>query len=191
MRTTDALGAIVGAAHPEALFVASLGRVASVMWSLAPTRTLFIDSLGDVVPVAAGLALAGRTKANVVAVDTDGSALMNLSAWPTLARVKPVNLDVWIVDNARYDSAGGFLSGSEHLDWVAFFASIGLQATLCRATSDIAHREPGAVGIIDTRDDRSPVVNDKSVDGVASRDIVAARIAERRGTPRPLPAVKL
>ena len=65
-----------------------------------------VGSMGCVVPLALGLALA-RPDLRVVALDGDGAALMRLGAFATVGAYRPANLQHLLLDNGVHDSTGG------------------------------------------------------------------------------------
>ena len=62
-------------------------------------------ALGLVTPLGLGLALALPHR-RVVALDTDGSLLLNLGVLATLGNLRPSNLKVFVMDNECYESTG-------------------------------------------------------------------------------------
>lgn len=195
MRTSDVLEAACASLSPEALYVSSLGRVAAELHRLRPADTLFLDALGDVCSVALGVSVA-EPGLDIVAVDTDGSFLMNLSVLTAFAQLLPVlpRLKLWLCDNQCYESAGGIPTASATLDWVLLFGAFGVDAQVIRSTdqlTDLCLEEVQTV-VFDTSDDSTPMPEvRKRADGVESATMFAAAISKRTGRMRPLPAVKL
>ena len=64
-----------------------------------------VRTMGLVSSIALGMAL-GLPKRKVVAIDGDGSLLMNLCSLPTMARKNPPNLIHIVFDNESYESSG-------------------------------------------------------------------------------------
>ena len=192
MLTSAALDRLVEAAPADAVYVASLGRVAVELHRLRPDHTLFLDSLGDVVPVALGIALA-RPALPVVAVDTDGSFLMNLSMLPVLGELLPrlPALAVWIVDNERYESAGDLPSRGVPLAWEPLFAAVGLECRVVRQLEDVRPAASGAVQVLDTSGDGSAApAATRTRDGVETSYAIEKLIAELSDAPHRVPATK-
>ena len=71
-----------------------------------PNQLYMVGSMGCVVPLALGLALA-RPDLRVVALDGDGAALMRLGAFATVGAYAPPNLWHLLLDNGAHDSTGG------------------------------------------------------------------------------------
>jgi len=118
MTTRDAVN-ILASTLPEGVsLVSSPGRTADEVANKFPNQTLFIDSMGDVVPIAMGLAL-GLSPLPVVALDTDGSHLFGLSVLATLGAhwKKLSNLTVIVFDDHLYEGAGALPSRLCSIDW--------------------------------------------------------------------------
>lgn len=67
--------------------------------------TLYAAGIGLVSQVALGLAIALPNR-KVVALDGDGSLLLNLGILPVLAQQRPPNMIVLVFDNGLYESGG-------------------------------------------------------------------------------------
>jgi thiamine pyrophosphate-dependent acetolactate synthase large subunit-like protein len=63
-----------------------------------------VSSMGSGVAVAAGMAL-GLPSRRVIALESDGSSLMDLSCLATLASYQPANLKVFVFDNEVYSGS--------------------------------------------------------------------------------------
>ncbi|MDQ1741669.1 MAG: hypothetical protein QOE23_8, partial [Pseudonocardiales bacterium] len=117
MNTADFLRALLSTLPADCVFVSSLGRTGEELNRLAPDRTLFTDTMGDVAALSTGVAI-GAHPMPVAGIDTDGSFLMNLSVLTMLGAQLP-RLDnhvLAILDNERYESAGGLPSRQAPLD---------------------------------------------------------------------------
>ena len=88
--------------------VVSLGHPAYELYAAGdrPLNFYTWGSMGLVSSIALGLALA-RPDRRVVALDGDGSLLMNLGSLATIASSAPPNLLVLVLDNERYGTTGG------------------------------------------------------------------------------------
>ncbi len=103
------LDALVGALEPgRDLMVAGLGANARYLPGMAVPVPYFAlcDSMGAAIPLALGMALA-RPARRVVALEGDGSLLMNLGTLASVGAVRPQNLLVLVFRNGRYESSGG------------------------------------------------------------------------------------
>lgn len=97
-----ALSAVIG----DALVVTSAGATTLEWNAVRPGDGNFrVRTLGLCSSIAMGMAL-GLPHRKVVALDGDGSLLMNLCSLPTLARFHPVNLLHIVFDNEVYEASG-------------------------------------------------------------------------------------
>ena len=99
----EALRALAGLGHP---LVCNLGYPSRELHHVAdhPSNFYMMGSMGLANSIGLGLALVTRRK--VLAVDGDGSVLMNLGALSTLAHFGPPNYVLVILDNAVHGSTG-------------------------------------------------------------------------------------
>ena len=90
----------------DALVVSSAGAVTLEWNALRPGDGNFrVRTLGLCSSIALGMAL-GLPERRIIALDGDGSLLMNLSSLPTIARMKPKNLLHIVFDNEVYEASG-------------------------------------------------------------------------------------
>ncbi len=90
----------------DALVVSSAGAVTLEWNALRPgDGNLRVRTLGLCSSIALGMAL-GLPERKIIALDGDGSLLMNLSTLPTMARMKPRNLIHVVFDNEVYEASG-------------------------------------------------------------------------------------
>lgn len=90
----------------DALAVSSAGAVTLEWHALRPGDGNFrVRTLGLCSSIALGMAL-GLAERRVIALDGDGSLLMNLCSLPTIARMKPKNLLHVVFDNEVYEASG-------------------------------------------------------------------------------------
>lgn len=130
-----------------------------------PNQLYMVGSMGCVVPLALGLALA-RPDLRVIALDGDGAALMRLGAFATVGTYGPANLQHLLLDNGAHDSTGGQSTVSPQVSFAQVAAACGYAASL--ETDDVAHIAAWL---------KAP-----PVDGPRF-----ARLLTRTGTPRDLP----
>jgi thiamine pyrophosphate-dependent acetolactate synthase large subunit-like protein len=90
------------------LIVAGLGANARYLPGMAVPVPYFAlcDAMGSAIPLALGMALA-RPDRRVIALEGDGSLLMNLGTLPTVGAARPTNLVVVVFKNRHYESSGG------------------------------------------------------------------------------------
>ena len=101
-----------------------------------PNHFYLLDSMGLAVSVATGLAVGlQRTQVpRVVAVEGDGSLLMNPNALVTLGFLEPEKLVVVLLDNGVYGSTGDVPTYTGKLNLAALAESVGA------VVSDVADR---------------------------------------------------
>ena len=96
----------VAAEAQDALVVSSAGAMTLEWNALRPSDGNFrVRTLGLCSSIALGMAL-GLPHRKVIALDGDGSLLMNLCSLPTLARMRPKNLLHIVFDNEVYEASG-------------------------------------------------------------------------------------
>lgn len=107
MTRLEATRIVVDSARREPI-VASLGHPAYDLYACGdrPENFYTWGSMGVATSIALGLALA-RPDLRVIALDGDGSLLMNLGTLATVAACRPANLLVVVMDNACYGTTGG------------------------------------------------------------------------------------
>jgi sulfopyruvate decarboxylase subunit beta len=108
MLRLEALRAVYVRLHDH-IVVTIMGAVAAELQSLGHRPNFFYlqHAMGLASSVGLGIALV-RPKQKVIVFDGDGSILMNLGAFTTLARYRPANLVHVIFDNESLLSVGGF-----------------------------------------------------------------------------------
>jgi sulfopyruvate decarboxylase subunit beta len=102
----------IGMMYPElgdALVVTIMGAAAQELYDLGHRENFFYlqHAMGLASSIGLGLAL-HRPADRVVVLDGDGSVLMNLGTFATLARYGPKNLVHIVFDNGSLLSTGGF-----------------------------------------------------------------------------------
>lgn len=136
MKRIDCLKALAEVAG-DALVVTSAGGNTAEWNACRPsdgnirTRTLGLTS-----SVALGMAL-GLPRRKVIALDGDGSLLMNLCALPTIARKNPPNLIHIVFDNRAYESSGEIgTATASGTDLVGLARSAGIKNALWVSSVD-------------------------------------------------------
>ena len=105
MKRFDCLKALASTAG-DALVVSSAGATTLEWNALRPGDGNFrVRTLGLCSSIALGMAL-GLPHRKVIALDGDGSLLMNLCSLPTIARLSPSNLIHIVFDNHVYEASG-------------------------------------------------------------------------------------
>lgn len=105
-RLRDAIDRAAGGA--PVLWISSCGYISRDLHALSdgPEHFYLVGSMGMALPVALGVASA-RPDQLVVALDGDGSALMNLTAMPMCTALGSSNLIHIVLDNGMHESTGG------------------------------------------------------------------------------------
>jgi sulfopyruvate decarboxylase subunit beta len=105
LKRFDCLKALAGVVG-DALVVSSAGAMTLEWNTVRPSEGNFrVRTLGLCSSIALGMAL-GLPRRKIVALDGDGSLLMNLCSLPTIARMKPGNLIHIVFDNEVYEASG-------------------------------------------------------------------------------------
>src|SRR2546425_469490 len=130
MKRLDALRAIYP--HLEnSVVVTIMGAVAAELQSIGHRPNFFYlqHAMGLASSMGLGIALA-RPDRQVVVLDGDGSILMNLGGFTTLARYRPRNLVHVVFDNESLLSVGGFPTAtSTGSDLAGIAAAAGVPRT--------------------------------------------------------------
>jgi len=71
-----------------------------------PQNFYMLGSMGLACSIGLGVAL-GQPERGVIALEGDGSMMMNLGVFSTIAKLKPRNLTIVIMDNGMYQITGG------------------------------------------------------------------------------------
>jgi phosphonopyruvate decarboxylase len=164
----DALREVVARTPAGATAVlASTGFCGRELYAIddRPNQLYMVGSMGCVVPLALGLALA-RPDLRVVALDGDGAALMRMGAFATVGAYGPSNLLHLLLDNGVHDSTGGQATVSAHVSFAQIAAACGYASSL----------ETDAVSRIGSWLDEAPIAGPRF-----------ARLLTRAGTPDGLP----
>jgi sulfopyruvate decarboxylase subunit beta len=112
----------------DALVVTGAGGNTVEWYACRPGDGNFrVRTMGLVSSVALGMAL-GLPKRRVVAIDGDGSLLMNLCSLPTVARKNPPNFTHVVLDNEGYEASGEIGTATEAgTDLVAMARGAGIE----------------------------------------------------------------
>src|SRR6202522_1102285 len=128
----EALRQVVAQTPVDATAVlASTGFCGRELYALGdrPNQLYMVGSMGCVVPLALGLALA-RPDLRVLALDGDGAALMRLGAFATVGAYGPANLQHLLLDNGAHDSTGGQATVSPQVSFAHIAAACGYASSL-------------------------------------------------------------
>lgn len=143
MTRYECLSVLAPLVQDEDLVVTTLGWVAGEWFSLRPKESnLYQINMGMCTPLCLGLALVLPHR-RVIALESDGSVLLNLSSIATLGNKRPPNLSVIVFDNQCYMATGGLptaTAGNTDLAGIAKAAGIehAYTATSLKEFEDIA-----------------------------------------------------
>jgi thiamine pyrophosphate-dependent acetolactate synthase large subunit-like protein len=113
--------------HEEAV-IGGIGNTNFDLWSAGhrPQNFYMLGSMGLAIPIALGVALA-QPRRHVIALEGDGSLLMQLGCLATVAALRPRNLTMVIMDNGLYQITGGQRTPAAGIaDYVALARAAGL-----------------------------------------------------------------
>jgi len=87
--------------------IGGIGNTHFDLWAAGqrPQNFYMLGSMGLAIPIALGVAMA-QPKRRVIALEGDGSLLMQLGSLGTVASVKPANLAIFVWDNGAYQITG-------------------------------------------------------------------------------------
>jgi thiamine pyrophosphate-dependent acetolactate synthase large subunit-like protein len=162
--------------HDEAV-VGGIGNANFDLWASGnrPQNFYMLGSMGLAIPIALGVAIA-QPKRHVVALEGDGSLLMQLGCLATVGMLKQKNLTMLVWDNGIYQITGGQPTASASAaDLVAIGRGSGIANAAWAADEDDFDRlvavalKDGGPSLIVARIDDKPGV------GTTDRDPVRIR----------------
>ena len=108
MNRFDITKRMVAKLNSEEAVIGGIGNSNFDLWSAGrrPQNFYMLGSMGLAIPIAFGVAIA-QPKRRVVAIEGDGSILMQLGCLSTIAVRAPNNLTMIIMDNGMYQITGG------------------------------------------------------------------------------------
>jgi thiamine pyrophosphate-dependent acetolactate synthase large subunit-like protein len=108
MNRFDLTQRLVARLHRDEAVIGGIGNTNFDLWMAGqrPQNFYMLGSMGLACPIALGVALAQPARF-VVAVEGDGSLLMQLSCLSTIGTLAPKNLLIIVMDNACYQITGG------------------------------------------------------------------------------------
>src|SRR5713226_1320837 len=112
----------------EEAVIGGIGNTNFDLWSAGhrPQNFYMLGSMGLAIPIAFGVALA-QPQRHVIALEGDGSLLMQLGCLVTIAAQQPKNLTIVIMDNGLYQITGSQPTpAAGTADYVALARAAGL-----------------------------------------------------------------
>ena len=163
--------------------IGGIGNTNFDLWAAGqrPQNFYMLGSMGLAFPIALGVAIA-QPQRRVIALEGDGSLLMQLGCLSTIAALGPSNLTLIVMDNGIYQITGGQPTpAAARSDVVAIAQGCGLAASAWAVDEeDFARRSAAALAadqptLIAVRIDDSPGV------GKPVRDPAQIRERFKRG----------
>jgi thiamine pyrophosphate-dependent acetolactate synthase large subunit-like protein len=169
---------LVGQLKREEAVIGGIGNTNFDLWASGQRAQNFymLGSMGLAVPIALGVALA-QPKRHVLALEGDGSLLMQLGCLATVAMLAPRNLTIVVMDNGIYQITGSQPTpAAAAADFVAIARGAGVTASAWAADEEDFDRlvaealARGGPTLIAARIDREPAVATTERDPVQIRD---------------------
>jgi thiamine pyrophosphate-dependent acetolactate synthase large subunit-like protein len=107
MNRFDLTRRLVGQLNREEAVIGGIGNANFDLWASGqrPQNFYMLGSMGLAIPIALGVAIA-QPKRHVIALEGDGSLLMQLGCLATVAQHAPKNLTIVVWDNGIYQITG-------------------------------------------------------------------------------------
>jgi thiamine pyrophosphate-dependent acetolactate synthase large subunit-like protein len=187
MNRFDLTKRLVGRLRHDEAVVAGIGNANFDLWASGrrPQNFYMLGSMGLAIPIALGVAIA-QPQRHVIALEGDGSLLMQLGCLATVALRKPANLTMIVWDNGLYQITGGQTAASASVaDLVAIAKSSGLSNSAWAADEDdfdrlVAAALRGGPSLIAARIDGKPAVATTDRDPVQIRERFMRGLGVRR-----------
>jgi thiamine pyrophosphate-dependent acetolactate synthase large subunit-like protein len=107
MQRIEVIKAMAAVVTANDLLTTSIGQTWDDWWNHKPAdNTFFTGILGSVTTTALGLAVSLPHR-RIIAIESDGSVLLNTGVMCTLGKERPENLTVVVMDNGIYENIGG------------------------------------------------------------------------------------
>jgi thiamine pyrophosphate-dependent acetolactate synthase large subunit-like protein len=189
MNRFDLTKRLVGRLKREEAVVAGIGNANFDLWASGqrPQNFYMLGSMGLTIPIALGLAIA-QPQRHVIALEGDGSLLMQLGCLATVAMQAPKNLIMVVWDNGVYQITGSQPTATAATaDLVAIARGSGLFNSAWAADEDdfdrliASARRDGGPTLIAARIDHKPAVGTTERDPVQIRERFMRGLGIRRG----------
>ena len=121
---------LVGKLEHEEAVIGGIGNTNFDLWSAGqrPQNFYMLGSMGLAIPIALGVAIA-QPKRPAIALEGDGSLLMQLGCLATVAAQAPKNLTIVVWDNGIYQITGGQKTASATADLVEIARAAGIASS--------------------------------------------------------------
>ena len=183
MNRFDLTKRLVGQLKHDEAVIGGIGNANFDLWASGqrPQNFYMLGSMGLTIPIALGVAIA-QPKRHVIALEGDGSLLMQLGCLATVAMRAPKNLTMIVWDNGIYQITGNQPTASASTaDLIAIARGSGLAKSAWAADEEdfdclfAAALKDGGPSLIAARIDHRPAV------GATDRDPVQIRERFMRG----------
>jgi thiamine pyrophosphate-dependent acetolactate synthase large subunit-like protein len=183
MNRFDLTKRLVGQLKHDEAVVGGIGNANFDLWASGqrPQNFYMLGSMGLTIPIAFGVAIA-QPQRHVIALEGDGSLLMQLGCLATVAMRAPKNLTMVVWDNGIYQITGNQPTASATTaDLIAIARGAGLAKSAWAADEDdfdrlfVSALKDGGPSLIAARIDHEPAV------GATDRDPVQIRERFMRG----------
>jgi thiamine pyrophosphate-dependent acetolactate synthase large subunit-like protein len=183
MNRFDLTKRLVGQLKREEAVIGGIGNANFDLWASGqrPQNFYMLGSMGLTIPIALGVAIA-QPRRHVIALEGDGSLLMQLGCLATVAERAPKNLTIVVWDNGIYQITGSQPTASAAgADLVAIARGAGIANSAWAADEDDFDRLAASAlkgegpSLIAARIDNKPAV------GTTDRDPVQIRERFMRG----------
>ncbi|HEY6023976.1 MAG TPA: thiamine pyrophosphate-dependent enzyme [Pseudolabrys sp.] len=169
---------LVGQLKHEEAVIGGIGNANFDLWASGqrPQNFYMLGSMGLAIPIALGVAIA-QPRRHVIALEGDGSLLMQLGCLATVAERAPKNLTIVVWDNGIYQITGSQPTpGAARADIVAIARGAGINGSAWAADESDFDRlvasavDGGGPSLIAVRIDSKPAVATTDRDPVQIRE---------------------
>jgi thiamine pyrophosphate-dependent acetolactate synthase large subunit-like protein len=188
MNRFDLTKRLVGKLKNEEAVIGGIGNTNFDLWAAErrPQNFYMLGSMGLAIPIAVGVALA-QPKRPVIALEGDGSLLMQLGCLTTVAMLAQKNLTIVVMENGIYQITGSQpTAAAQRADLVAIAQGCGLTRSAWAADEEDFERlvdkalAEGGPTLIAARIDDKPAVATTDRDPVQIRERFMHGIGTRR-----------
>ena len=169
---------VVGKLKRDEAVIGGIGNANFDLWACGqrPQNFYMLGSMGLAIPIALGVAIA-QPKRHAIALEGDGSLLMQLGCLATVAMRRPANLTIIVWDNGIYQITGSQPTASAAFaDLIAIARGSGIANSAWAADEDDFDRllaaalKDGGPSLIAARIDDKPAVATTDRDPVQIRE---------------------
>ena len=190
MNRFDLTKRLVSRLRNEEAVIGGIGNTNFDLWAAGrrPQNFYMLGSMGLAIPIAVGVALAQPSRP-VIALEGDGSLLMQLGCLATVAMLAQKNLTIVVMDNGLYQITGSQPTAAAHrADLVSIAQGCGITRSAWAADeADFERLVDSALGeggptLIAAHIDDKPAVATTDRDPVQIRERFMQGIGTRKGS---------